>query len=77
MRLITCLCLMFMLSLPAQTAAQDDGISLDQAVRQIKAQHDVRVLSAERVRSDGKLMYRIKVLTREGRVRHIWVDPEG
>lgn len=78
MRLTTCLCLLFLLSVPAVVpAAQQDGVSLDQAVKRIKDRGDVRVLSAERVRTDGKLMYRIKVLTSDGRVKNVWVDPGG
>lgn len=75
MRLIICLCLIGLLGLPAVSSAQDGGVSLDQAVKRIKGREDVRVLSAERVRTEGKLMYRIKVLTSDGRVRNIWVDP--
>lgn len=76
MRLIICLCLIGLLGLPVvSAAAQDGGVSLDQAVKRIKDRKDVRVLSAERVQTEGKLMYRIKVLTSDGRVRNIWVDP--
>lgn len=77
MRLITCLCLILALGLPAVPAAQQDGTSLDEAVKRIKDRNDVRVLSAERVSSNGKTMYRIKVLTSDGRVKNIWVDPGG
>lgn len=81
MRLIICVCLILVLAsglgLPADSAAQDGGITLDQAVKQIKRNRDVRVLSAQRVTRNGQPMYRIKVLTGNGRVRYVWVDPGG
>lgn len=75
MRLIISLCLILALSLPGIASAQ--GTSLDEAVKRIKERDDVRVLSAERVNVDGKQMYRIKILTGEGRVKNVWVDPGG
>lgn len=77
MRLIITLCLIFVLGLPAVPAAQQGGISLDQAVKRIKDSRDVKVLSAERVTRNGQPMYRIKVLTRQGRVKYIWVKAGG
>jgi len=81
MRFIISICLILVLAsglgLPADSAAQDGGITLDQAVKRIKSNRDVRVLSAQRVTRNGQLMYRIKVLTGNGRVRYIWVDPGG
>lgn len=77
MRLIVYLFLIFVLGLPGVPAAQQDSISLDQAVKRIKQQRDVKVLSAERVTRDGAPMYRIKVLTASGRVKYIWVNPGG
>lgn len=75
MRLIVCLCLLFTLGLPAVAAADKKETTLDEAVKHIKAKSDVRVLAAERVKVNGKLMYRIKVLTKDGRVKYVWVDP--
>jgi uncharacterized membrane protein YkoI len=77
MRLIVCICLLFTLALPAIATADNKHISLDEAVKHIKAKSDLRVLAAERVKVNGKLMYRIKVLTEDGRVKYVWVDPEG
>jgi len=77
MRLTACLLLVLFLGMPLPSAAQQNGLSLEQAVKRVKKQSDVRVLSAERVRSEGRTMYRIKVLTPNGRVKHIWVDPAG
>lgn len=77
MRLIVSLCLIFVLGLPGVSAAQQGGMSLDQAVKRIKDSRDVKVLSAERVTRNGEPMYRIKVLTRQGRVKYIWVKAGG
>lgn len=77
MRVIVYFFLIIFLSLPGVPAAQENGISLDQAVKRIKQQRDVKVLSAERVTRDGAPMYRIKVLTDSGRVKYIWVNPGG
>lgn len=77
MRLIVSLCLIFVLGLPAVSAAQQGGVSLDQAVKRIKDSRDVKVLSAERVTRNGQPMYRIKVLTEQGRVKYIWVKAGG
>lgn len=77
MRLIFSICLFFTLGLglPGQVSADKGGTSLDEAVKRLKAKPDVRVLSAQRVTVDGKPMYRIKVLTGNGRVKYVWVDP--
>lgn len=77
MRLIVSLCLILFLGLPAVSAAQQSGITLDQAVKRIKDNRDVKVLSAERVTRNGQSGYRIKVLTKDGRVKYIWVDAGG
>ena len=77
MRLIACLCLIAALAIPAISPAQQGGLTLDQAVKRIKDQRDVKVLAAEQVIRNGKTMYRIKVLTGSGRVKYIWVDAGG
>ena len=57
--------------------AQQGGPTLDEVVKRIKSERNVRVLSAERVTVDGRPMYRIKVLTGDGRVKSIWVNAGG
>lgn len=71
------MCLVFLLGLPAAAPAQQGGISLDEAVKRIKDSRDVKVLSARRMNRNGEPVYRIKVLTRDGRVKYIWVDAGG
>jgi len=81
MRLIVCVSLVSMLLVgvggPPSASAQQDGLTLEQAVKRVKARGDVKVLSAERVTRDGQPMYRIKVLTGNGRVRYVWVNAGG
>lgn len=65
------------LVLPGTAAAQQGGASLEQAVQQVKRQGDVRVLSAETVKVNGRRVHRIKVLTGDGRVKYVRVDAGG
>ncbi len=50
------------------------GITLDEAVAQARRQYNGKVLSAETVRIDGRKVYRIKILTNDGRVKRTQVD---
>jgi uncharacterized membrane protein YkoI len=50
------------------------GISLDEAVAQARQQHNGKVLSAETLRVDGRKVYRIKILTKNGRVKRTQID---
>ena len=50
------------------------GISLDQAVAQARQRNKGKVLSAETIRVDGRKVYRIKILTKDGRVKRTQID---
>ncbi|MEN8108939.1 MAG: PepSY domain-containing protein [Pseudomonadota bacterium] len=50
------------------------GISLDEAVAQARQRYNGKVLSAETVRVDGRKVHRIKILTKDGRVKRTRVD---
>lgn len=50
------------------------GLSLDEAVAQIRRDTGGRVLSAETIQRDGRPVHRIKVLTPANRVRVYHVD---
>ena len=52
----------------------DGGISLDEAVSQARRQYQGKVLSAETIRVDGRKVYRIKILTKDGRVKRTQID---
>jgi uncharacterized membrane protein YkoI len=55
---------------------ENRGISLDEAVSRVRRQSDGRILSAETVRNDGRRVYRIKVLSRDGRVSRVDIDAD-
>ena len=52
-------------------------LTLDQATARVRRESGGRILSAGRVQRKGRPMYRFKVLTPQGRVRTLWVDPGG
>jgi uncharacterized membrane protein YkoI len=53
------------------------GVSLAEAVEQVRADTGGRVLSAETVRKRGRAVHRIKVLLPSGHVRTVQVDAGG
>ena len=53
----------------------EGSITLEQAATIVKKRTGGEVLSAERRRVDGRLVYRIKILTPKGRVRSVYIDP--
>jgi uncharacterized membrane protein YkoI len=54
--------------------AGHSGISLDQAVSQARQQYQGKVLSAETTTVNGRKVYRIKILTSDGRVKRTQID---
>ncbi len=50
------------------------GISLDEAISRARRQESGKVLSAETVRDNGRRVHRIKILTRDGRVKRVRID---
>ena len=61
----------------AKTLRQGEGgMSLDEAVRRVRAETGGRILSAETVNENGRRVHRIKVLTPDQRVRIVTVDAE-
>ncbi|MGB5586487.1 MAG: PepSY domain-containing protein [Gammaproteobacteria bacterium] len=58
--------------------AENDGISLDQAVNKVRQRYgDITILKAESRGNNGKKFYRIKFLTDGGRVRTVKVDAQS
>ena len=56
-------------------AQRDNGVSLDEAVAQERRKNKKgKVLSAETVRVNGRKVHRIKILTKDGRVKRTQVD---
>lgn len=54
--------------------ARAASISKDEAVAMVRARTGGKVLRAERVGDKGRSMYRVRVLTADGRVREYRVD---
>jgi uncharacterized membrane protein YkoI len=68
------LCCACVVAVPAAHAAP---ISLQEAIAKVERETHGKVLSAETKRSGNRAVYRIKVLTRDGRVQVIEVPAEG
>jgi uncharacterized membrane protein YkoI len=68
-----------LLCLVSQTfAARSGQTTLDDAVSEMRRQHDGRVISAEtRHRRDGRDVHNIRILTPDGRVRRYQVDADS
>jgi hypothetical protein len=59
---------------PAEQREQDDA-GLRDSVRRVERQTGGEVLRAEPMQRDGREVYRLKVLTADGRVRVVQDDP--
>jgi len=59
---------------PQPMRQQSAGLSLEQAVEQVRAETGGRILSAETVTRNGRRVHLIKVLTPDHRVRVVHVD---
>jgi uncharacterized membrane protein YkoI len=60
-----------------QTAVADRPMSLDEAVSEARERYPGRVLSAETERRDGRAQHRIRILTDDGQVKRLSIDPES
>lgn len=58
-------------------AEPDRRTSLDEAVSQARERYNGRVLSAETQRNGERESHRIRILTRDGRVKRLEVDAES
>jgi len=57
---------------PAQMQAE--GLSLDEAVARVEARYGARAVRAEEDREDDRRVYRIRLLSPDGRVFEVTVD---
>ncbi|MCB1774353.1 MAG: PepSY domain-containing protein [Gammaproteobacteria bacterium] len=64
-------------ALAAVPAQADRPMSLDQAVSEARERYPGRVLSAETERRNGHDRHRIRILTDDGRVKRLDIDPES
>lgn len=60
---------------PSPPAAKETRGSLPDSVRRVERQTGGEVLRAEPIQRDGREVYRLKVLTSDGRVRVMQEDP--
>ena len=58
---------------PQAFVAQSNGMSLNQAVEQVRRQYGGRILSAETRREGNREVHHIKVLTEDGKVKTVKV----
>ena len=58
-------------------AAADRRTSLEEAVAEARDRHPGRVLSAETDRRGGRESHRIRIFTRDGRVKRLDMDAES
>lgn len=65
------------LALPAAPALAQRAVSLQEAVERVQQETGGKILSAETVRIGRQKMYRIKVLTPDGRVRVLQIPAAG
>jgi hypothetical protein len=71
------LCLSCGATLAPSVAHAQRALNLQEAAERVQSQTGGRILSAETVRIGRTKVYRIKVLTREGRVRVVQVPAAG
>lgn len=58
---------------PALSAMQGDGVTLSQAVEQVRRQYNGRIVDAKTEVSGGRETHMIKVLTEDGKVKTVRV----
>lgn len=58
----------------APVRAHAEGLSLDEAVAKVEAQYGARAVRAEEDRDDERRVYRIRLLSEDGRVFDVTVD---
>lgn len=58
----------------AQETLVRDGISQDEAVAMVRAQTDGKVVRVDRKVEGGSIVYRVRVLSPDGRLREYRVD---
>lgn len=65
------------LGFPATPAAAQRALNLQEAVERVQQETGGKILSAETVRIGRQKMFRIKVLTPDGRVRVVQIPAAG
>lgn len=58
----------------SRAAVRAEGVTLDQAVARAEKKYSARAVRAEEKRQDGRRVYRIRLLSEDGRVFDVTVD---
>jgi uncharacterized membrane protein YkoI len=74
LKMLLSLILLLVLSLPNALAAQVTYIPLDQAVASVKKDEKIKILDAETIELNGKMVHQIKLLTKDGHVKKILIN---
>lgn len=55
-------------------ALKKSAMTLEQAIQRVRGRYQAKVLSASEIQSRGPLVYQVKILLPNGRVRTVFVD---
>jgi uncharacterized membrane protein YkoI len=77
MKRLFAIAIIFLAALTAASAGYAAGMTLQDAVAKVERDTHGKVLSAETKRTGNRSVYRIKVLTPDGRVQVIEVPADG
>jgi len=69
-----CLLIIVFLITASSNAAWSAGVNVEQAVKSVKKQYSGKVLKAERIKSKGPKVFKVKLLLPGGRVKNVFVD---
>jgi len=77
-RVLVAACIIFTMLIATMSARADKPTALDLAVTQVQDQTGGRILRARAVRdADGRLLFRIKVLLPDGRIKVFLISPDN
>jgi len=68
------LLIMVFLFTVSSNVAWSAGVSVEQAVKNVKKQYSGKVLKAEKIKSKGPKVFKVKLLLPGGRVKNVFVD---
>ncbi len=75
--LLAALMTSLLMALSPVQAEDKNALSLDEAVAQAERQHDARAVKAEAKKRGDRTVYRIRLLTADGRVFDVTVDADN
>ncbi|OUR87066.1 hypothetical protein A9Q81_26740 [Gammaproteobacteria bacterium 42_54_T18] len=69
-----CLLIVVFLFAVSNNVAWSAGVGVEQAVKNVKKQYSGKVLKAEKIKSKGPKVFKVKLLLPGGRVKNVFVD---